>query len=67
LLFKGDEWKIAHISIETNEDFYIEFNAITGIDQNALIALDDIKLSYIEHCQSIFIFFTIQIITKSNK
>jgi hypothetical protein len=52
---KDDEWKLAHISIETNEEFYIEFNAITGIDQNSLIALDDIRLSYLEHCQSISI------------
>jgi hypothetical protein len=33
-------------------DYFIEFNAITGMNAESLVALDDIQLNSVEQCQS---------------
>jgi hypothetical protein len=43
-------WKWSFISINSDEDFYIEFTADTPNNANSIVALDDIEIKRLEDC-----------------
>jgi hypothetical protein len=50
--FNENHWTPVYVSLRPINDFFIEFNAITAYNDDSIIALDDISLHTIEHCQS---------------
>lgn len=47
----GNNWRKVQISIQSSTDYFIEFNGVTGMNAESIIALDDIQLNTIDKCQ----------------